>query len=95
MEIKCYKCQAALDIDTRQSIARSEECPKCFANIRCCKMCKHYDTTAYNECREPTADRIVEKEKANFCDHYEVGAGDTYKDKKDDLKSMAEALFKK
>lgn len=95
MELKCYKCQAQLDIDTRHSISRSEECPKCFANIRCCRMCTHYDSTAYNECREPTADRILEKEKANFCDHYQIGSGDLYKSKKDDLKSIADALFKK
>lgn len=95
MEIKCYKCHAALDIDTRNSVARSEECPKCFASIRCCKMCELFDTTAYNECRESSADRIIEKEKANFCDHYKIGAGDTYKAQKDNLKSIADSLFKK
>lgn len=95
MEIKCYNCAVGLNIDIRHSIARSEECHKCYSNIRCCRMCVHYDTTAYNECREPTADRILEKEKSNFCDHYKIGTGDTYKDLKSDLKSAAEDLFKK
>ena len=95
MKLNCYKCSTTLEIDQRNAIARDEECPKCYSNIRSCKMCEFHDTTAYNECRETGAERILDKEKSNFCDHYKLGAGDSYKDKKDDLKSMADALFKK
>ncbi len=95
MDVNCYKCATTLIIDIKHSVARSEECPKCYSNVRCCRMCENFETSAYNECREPTADRILEKEKANFCDHYKIGTGDTYKDQKCDLKSAAESLFKK
>jgi hypothetical protein len=57
-------------------------------------MCGFFDTKAYNECREPTADRIVEKEKANFCDHYKLGSGGTKLDEVTDLLSKANSLFK-
>ena len=94
MAYACYKCNQELSLSSSENIGRSEECPKCYSNIRSCRMCHFYDTTAYNECREPTADRILEKEKSNFCDHYRLGDGDTYKDEKNDLLSKANSLFK-
>ena len=94
MNIECYKCNTVLKSENLNNISRSEECPNCYANIRCCRMCKFYDLTAYNECREPTADRIVEKEKANFCDHFQIGSDQGGKDDKDDHLAAANALFK-
>lgn len=77
-------------------IGRSEECPECFCDLRCCKMCSFYDTHAYNECREPVAQRIVDKEKANFCDYFKLGSSgaDSASTKKNALEA-ANALFKK
>ncbi|RZF23309.1 hypothetical protein DAY19_05460 [Halobacteriovorax vibrionivorans] len=71
-----------------------EECPYCYASLHCCKMCKFYDKSAYNECRESSADRIVEKEKANFCDYFILKGGSDNGDGKDDLLAAANALFK-
>jgi hypothetical protein len=67
-----------------------------MADIRSCKNCQFYDPKAYNECRETNADRITEKEKANFCDYYKFGAGanDAEKQRQDAL-AKAAALFKK
>ncbi len=95
MKITCYKCHKQFDINENQSISRSEECPYCYEAVRCCKMCKFYDQKAYNECREPMADRIVEKEKPNFCDYYTPGNGNKSGDDKDKLLKAAESLFKK
>ncbi len=59
-------------------------------------MCRFFDQKAYNQCREPSAERIIDKEKANFCDYFSlgdsVGAEISEKDK---FLSAAEALFKK
>ena len=76
---------------------RRDDCPKCHADVHACRACKFYDRAAYNECREPSADRVVEKERANFCDFYQpadpsgVSAGDAQAK----LRAAAEALFKK
>jgi len=35
-------------------------------------MCSFYDRTVYNECRESQAERVVEKEKSNFCDYFQL-----------------------
>ena len=95
MEVNCYACGETLSFEANQTIGRSEECSKCYANVRCCKMCKLYDASAYNECREPSADRIVEKEKSNFCDYYQLGSGGKDNDAKSDALAAANALFKK
>jgi hypothetical protein len=59
-------------------------------------MCQFYDPKAYNECRESSADRVVEKEKANFCDYFKIGSGGSDADKaRQDALAKAAALFKK
>jgi hypothetical protein len=58
-------------------------------------MCKFYDSKVYNECYESNADRIVDKEKANFCDYFVLSGGSSNGPSKDDLINSADALFKK
>ncbi len=58
-------------------------------------MCIFYDKHSYNECREPTAERLVDKEKANFCDFYKFGNQNEQSQAKDDALAAANALFKK
>jgi hypothetical protein len=49
-----------------------------------------------NECRENQADRVVEKERSNFCDYFRprLGAG-TGMSAQEKAKAAADALFKK
>lgn len=95
-EIICFRCQKTLTgHDVGQKVFRTEECPHCQAPIRCCQMCKHYSPKDYNECHEPVAERILEKEKSNFCEFY-VLAGDINKGpSKSSLVDSANSLFKK
>lgn len=67
----CYKCSKVLD---SASVGRRDTCPACDADVRVCYNCKFYDAKAYNECAEPSADRVVDKDKANFCDYFSAGA---------------------
>jgi hypothetical protein len=32
--------------------------------------CTHYDPRAYNGCREPHAERVLDKDRSNFCDFF-------------------------
>ncbi len=59
----CYKCGKSISDTYKVMVSRSDSCPHCMADIRCCKMCQFYDPKAYNECREPNADRITEKRR--------------------------------
>lgn len=94
METKCYKCNHTLDLQPNKDLARSEDCPGCFTDLRCCKMCMFFDTSSYNDCKEPTAERILEKEKANFCDHFKLGLSSDSSNEKDDILAKANSLFK-
>lgn len=91
----CYQCSKEVELSVGQKIVRSEECPYCFASLHVCKMCKHYDVHSYNECKEPIAERIVEKDKANYCDYFILHDQGSSGDKKDDFLAAANALFKK
>lgn len=95
MSIPCFRCKKELDFKNGQKVARSEECPYCSFDIHTCKMCQFYDASAYNECRESNAERVLEKEKANFCDYFQIGLSAGRNTSKNDLLSAAQALFKK
>lgn len=94
-EINCYACHKKLDIEPTAKIVKNEECDYCYASLHCCRMCEYYKPSAYNECRESNAERILEKEKANFCEYFVLKGGEIDKEKeKTDLISAANSLFK-
>lgn len=61
----CYNCQA--EIVTSGRIQRSEYCRHCYADLHCCLNCEHYVADA---CREPQAEPVKDRAKANFCDYF-------------------------
>lgn len=90
----CFKCQKEIPLLGKPG--RRDECPHCRADVHVCKNCEFYDPRAYNECREPSADVVVEKERANFCDYFTPHRGSRGGvDKAAALRAAAEALFKK
>ena len=68
---RCYAC--GKEIDPENKIARTDECPRCARDLHCCRNCRHYDPAVHNQCREPVAEWISEKERANFCDYFSFG----------------------
>jgi peptide subunit release factor 1 (eRF1) len=94
IRFKCFNC--GTEMVYSHSPGRRDDCPKCGADVHVCRNCQHYDRNAYNECREPSADVVQVKDRANFCDYFVPGAGGpTASDPKKDLMAAAEALFKK
>ncbi|OSM02568.1 hypothetical protein MAIT1_02738 [Magnetofaba australis IT-1] len=68
--------------------------------------CRFYDPASYNECAEPVAERVVEKEDSTFCDWFkprrpslkDAMGGSARPDPKAEARAAreaAEALFKK
>ena len=94
--MQCVFCGE--EIDPGERVSRQDVCPKCGRDLRCCRQCKFYDPGAYNACREVSADRIVDKERANFCDYFvprgSKGHGGSM-GKVDEARKALEALFKK
>ncbi|HXH31646.1 MAG TPA: hypothetical protein VNJ01_12605 [Bacteriovoracaceae bacterium] len=96
MSLQCYKCGKPLSDTFKVLVGRRDTCPSCMADIRVCRMCHFYDKKSYNDCREPAAERVVEKEKANFCDYFKIGSsGDDAEKQRQDALAKAAALFKK
>lgn len=96
MPALCFSCQKELSVKANQLIGRRDECPFCRADMHACKNCLHYDSKAYNECKEPIADVVKEKDRANFCDHFTFAMDrNAVVDKAALLRAAAEALFKK
>ena len=65
----CWKCGASL-ADYTLPLRRLEECRKCGAELHVCRLCEWYDITVAKHCREPIAEEVKDKERANFCDYF-------------------------
>lgn len=94
----CYHCGANLDAYLVTKVSRQDSCLKCGKDLRTCRNCSFYDANAHWECKETVSDHVLDKEKANFCDHFKLnpsGSTSGSAKSKDDLLSAAEALFKK
>lgn len=89
---RCYQCKTELK---EHDYGRQDSCPKCGFDTRVCKNCMYFDESRYNECKETIADRVVNKEKANYCDYFKPGDPHSADSKADALRKAAEALFKK
>ena len=64
----CMSCDAELPADLR--IGRETLCPKCDAYLHACIQCRFYEPTLHNQCLEPEADYVGDRQKANFCDFF-------------------------
>jgi hypothetical protein len=64
----CVSCDAELPADLR--VGRETLCPHCDAYLHACVQCRFYEPTLHNQCLEPEADYIGDRQKANFCDFF-------------------------
>jgi len=67
----CWKCGAAQP-ELLLPLARLAECPSCRAQLHVCRMCRYYDPRSAQQCREPVADAVADKERANFCGYFQI-----------------------
>ncbi len=94
--IRCHACRKKLEIAV--PVGRRDECPFCRADLRCCLNCICYEAGAYNECREPQADRVMEKDKSNFCDFFvfrNVLPAGNEGNERNSARAKLESLFRK
>lgn len=93
--MKCWKCQS--EIVTRERIGFRDYCPTCERALHACRNCEFYDSSYGNQCREPMAERVVDKERPNFCGYFAPGRSPTAAGPKPavgDARAKLEALFK-
>jgi len=68
-ELVCWKCGASLD-EVPLPLARLSECLACGAELHVCRLCEFFDLKVAKHCREPIAEEVKEKDRANFCDYF-------------------------
>ncbi len=60
---KCWHCGRPLG---KACYGRESGCFGCGKATRVCRNCCHYARGQPNDCEEPMAERLMEKERANF-----------------------------
>jgi hypothetical protein len=68
--LRCWNCGGSL-ADYSLPLRRLEECRACHAELHVCRMCDFYDTAKAKHCREPIAEEVKDKTRANFCDYFQ------------------------
>jgi len=72
--LNCWRCGAVV-VDEPLPLSRTAECRQCRAELHVCRMCEFYDTSKANACREPVAEPVADKTRANFCGWFRPRAG--------------------
>ena len=92
MSRACYRC--GREVGELERVGRRDACLACGAELHCCRNCRFYDPGYHNECREPQAERQVDKEHGNFCDYFSFAEGaQAAASRADDARAKLDALF--
>lgn len=98
MTFNCWKCGASIGLPTGARVGNRDTCPKCGSDLHSCRNCDFYDPGKNNQCSEPQAEWVREKEAANYCDYYRPnptlfarGQGPR---SNDDVRKKFDSLFK-
>lgn len=73
-ELVCWKCGNSVE-SLPQPFARAAECEACGADLHVCRMCEFHDPTVSRGCREPVAEDVRDKARANFCGYFRAMPG--------------------
>lgn len=74
IRLECWKCGESLRA-VPKPITRFTRCPVCRVDLHVCRLCRHYDPRILGECRHERAERVVDKEQANFCTYFRPRPG--------------------
>ena len=91
---KCWHCGQELQT---ADYGRETNCRNCGKPTRACRNCRWYAPGRPNQCEEPAVERVMDKEKPNFCELFEatLEPRSDEKDTSDEaMRQAAEDLFK-
>jgi hypothetical protein len=89
---KCHKCGALVDIE---KASRRDECRACGADLRVCLNCTFYDEGRANQCFEPQAEKVKEKDRSNYCDFFQFKQNGAKASEKEAAGKLWKDLFRK
>jgi hypothetical protein len=96
----CHHC--GREVHLLSGIQRTDGCPACYSDLKVCLNCRFFDPAMNNQCREPQAEWVTDKAKANFCEFFDYreiagnspGMGGSGSDK-DHARNAFDSLFRK
>jgi hypothetical protein len=94
--MNCWHCGQEIALVER--VGLRDYCPGCDRALHACRNCDFYDPTYNNQCREPMAERVVDKERANFCEYFAPAIrarAPAPREAKTDPRTRLDELFKK
>lgn len=71
--MRCFACDAPVELATGERVGFRDDCPGCGADLHVCCNCQNHDPGAHNQCREPNAEWVSDRERANRCDYFRPG----------------------
>ncbi|HET57155.1 MAG TPA: hypothetical protein ENN35_01785 [Deltaproteobacteria bacterium] len=99
MMVRCPYCGEP--VGENAGIGFRDTCGRCGRDLHVCRNCRFHDPGAYNECREPQAERVLDKDRANFCEYFAplsdpspAGTRGSSSGTEDDARKHLESLFK-
>jgi hypothetical protein len=84
----------AVELRSGERVGFRDACAGCGRDLHVCRNCAHHDPAAYNECRESSAERVGDRERANRCDYFAPGGGPRPAAAQERARSSLDALFK-
>ncbi len=94
-DYRCWHCGEPLG-DEPLPLARAASCRACGRDLHVCLMCEFHDPRVANACREPIAEPVADKRRANFCGYLKLRAGahaSAARSKHEATRSDLDALF--
>lgn len=91
----CWRCGASI-ADWPLPLSRTAECKQCRADLHVCKLCEYFDPRLGKQCREPVAEEVHNKERANFCGYFSAKANAFHPadhNAQQDARAQLDALF--
>ena len=92
--VRCASCATLLP----PGLDLTGQCLRCGFELRSCKQCVYFDTSARFECTQPIKERIRRKDARNDCPFYAIRTTverETSTSKPLDARGAFESLFKK
>ncbi|HAO92294.1 MAG: hypothetical protein A2X93_03765 [Deltaproteobacteria bacterium GWC2_56_8] len=87
----CFHCRKPVEALPRPG--RGDTCSHCGSDLKVCLNCAFHEASSYNECRETSAERVKDKDKANFCEFFEFRDPEANRKADDPFKGLKD-LFK-
>ena len=99
MQFNCWKCGGAIELPGGSRVGARDACPKCGTDLHSCRNCQFFDPGKHNQCAEPQAEWVRDKEAANYCDYFRpnptlLARGSRPASKADGAKKKFDSLFK-